>query len=149
MIARGLDIDNVTHVISMDVPIYPENHMHRIGRTGRAEKEGTAILMYTEKERAYKEAVEALMKEPITDEAFPDEVEISNELLPEERPKSRQVELSDKIGSKEAKGETTHEKKDKNKKVNLGGSYRRKLAQKYKKPKTRGDKNQNKKKRRK
>ncbi len=145
VIARGLDINDVTQVISMDVQIYPENHMHRIGRTGRAEKEGTAILMYTEKERVYKEAVEKLMKEQITDEAFPDEVEISNELLPEERPKSKQIELSNKRKVTEAKGESTHEKKDKNKKVNLGGSYRRELAKKYKKPKTRGDKNQNKK----
>ena len=41
-----------------------------------------------------------------------------------------------------------HEKKDKNKKVNLGGSYKREVAKKYKKPKTRGDKGQNKRKRR-
>ncbi len=149
VIARGLDLDEVTHVINMDVPIYPENYMHRIGRTGRAEHEGHSILLYTEKERVYKDAIEDLMNQPIAESDFPAVVEISNELLPEERPKSKQVELSDKIGAKEAKGESTHEKKDKNKKVNLGGSYRRKLAQKYKKPKTRGDKNANKKKRRK
>jgi len=45
-------------------------------------------------------------------------------------------------------GEGFHEKSEKNKKVNLGGSYRRTLAKKYKKPKTKGDKNYNKKKRR-
>ncbi|MBV6628300.1 MAG: hypothetical protein KI793_36175, partial [Rivularia sp. (in: Bacteria)] len=148
-IARGLDLDEVTHVINMDVPIYPENYMHRIGRTGRAENEGHSILLYTEKERVYKDAIEDLMNQGIAESDFPAAVEISNELLPEERPKSKQVELSDKIGAKEAKGEATHEKKDKNKKVNLGGSYRRELAKKYKKPKTRGDKNVNKKKRRK
>lgn len=149
VIARGLDLDEVTHVINMDVPIYPENYMHRIGRTGRAENEGHSILLYTEKERVYKDAIEDLMNQGIAESDFPAAVEISNELLPEERPKSKQVELSDKIGAKEAKGEATHEKKDKNKKVNLGGSYRRELAKKYKKPKTRGDKNVNKKKRRK
>ncbi|MEO9484611.1 MAG: DEAD/DEAH box helicase [Ekhidna sp.] len=149
VIARGLDLDDVTHVINMDVPIYPENYMHRIGRTGRAEKEGTSVLLYTEKEREGKEAIEELMKVQITDVEFPVEVEISKELLPEERPKSKQVELSDKVGAKEAKGESTHEKKDKNKKVNLGGSYRRKIAKKYKKPLTRGDKNVNMKKKRK
>lgn len=149
VIARGLDIEDVTHVINMDVPIYPENYMHRIGRTGRAEKEGTSILLYTAKERTHKSAIEELMKMQIEECTFPEEVELSKELLPEEQPKSKQIELSDKIGSKEAKGESTHEKKDKNKKVNLGGSYRRELAKKYKKPKTRGDKNQNKKKRRK
>ena len=38
VIARGLDLEDVSHVISYDVPVYPENYMHRIGRTGRAEK---------------------------------------------------------------------------------------------------------------
>ncbi|MEO9873174.1 DEAD/DEAH box helicase [Ekhidna sp.] len=145
VIARGLDIEDVTHVINMDVPIYPENYMHRIGRTGRAEKEGTSMLLYTEKERACKKAIEELMKVQIMECDVPDEVEVSKELLPEERPKSKQIELADKVGAKEAKGESTHEKKDKNKKVNLGGSYRRKITKKYKKPKTRGDKNQNRK----
>ncbi|MFT5640586.1 MAG: ATP-dependent RNA helicase RhlE, partial [Cyclobacteriaceae bacterium] len=37
VIARGLDLDKISHVINFDVPIYPENYMHRIGRTGRAE----------------------------------------------------------------------------------------------------------------
>lgn len=147
VIARGLDIENVSHVINMDTPIYPENYMHRIGRTGRAEKAGASILLYTESEKEYKVAIEQLMKLTIQELEFPKEVEFSKELLPEERPKSNQLELSNKIGAKEAKGEATHEKKEKNKKVNLGGSYRRKLAKKYKKPLTRGDKNMNKKKR--
>ncbi|WP_462249697.1 DEAD/DEAH box helicase [Ekhidna sp.] len=148
VIARGLDLDDVSHVINMDVPIYPENYMHRIGRTGRAEKTGVSILMHTAKENEAKAAIEQLMNMQIEERPFPVHVEVSNELLPEERPKSKQIELSDKIGSKEARGEATHEKKAKNKKVNLGGSYRREIAKKYKKPKTRGDKNQNRKKRR-
>ncbi|SNS73582.1 ATP-dependent RNA helicase RhlE [Ekhidna lutea] len=147
VIARGLDLTDVSHVVNMDVPIYPENYMHRIGRTGRAEKEGSSILLYTEKETEQKVAIEKLMKIAIAEEPFPEEVERSNELLPEERPKDKQKELSHKLRSNEPKGEATHEKKDKNKKTNLGGSYRRKLAKKYKKPLTRGDKNQNRKKR--
>jgi ATP-dependent RNA helicase RhlE len=146
VIARGLDLTDVSHVVSMDVPIYPENYMHRIGRTGRAEKEGTAVLLYTSKEEEHKAAIEQLMKLEITEEPLPEEVERSNELLPEERPKDKQKEISHKLSAKAPKGESTHEKKDKNKKVNLGGSYRRKLAKKYKKPLTRGDKNQNRKK---
>ena len=42
VIARGLDLDKVTHVINFNIPIYPENYMHRIGRTGRAEEKGIA-----------------------------------------------------------------------------------------------------------
>ena len=40
IIARGMDLDKVSHVINFDTPIYPENYMHRIGRTGRAEEKG-------------------------------------------------------------------------------------------------------------
>jgi len=48
--ARGLDIDGVTHVINYDIPEDPEIYVHRIGRTGRAGKEGVAITFITSKE---------------------------------------------------------------------------------------------------
>lgn len=141
VIARGLDLENVSHVINVDTPTYPENYMHRIGRTGRADKTGNSILLYTEAEREDKEAIEALMDLQIEEIDFPEEVDISKELIPEERPRIFQPELSNRTGNKNPRGEETHEKKDKNKKENLGGSYRRELAKKYKKPLTRGDKN--------
>ncbi len=43
--ARGLDVDHITHVISVDVPTVPEDYVHRIGRTGRMEAEGDAFLL--------------------------------------------------------------------------------------------------------
>ena len=73
---------------------------------------------------------------------FPDEVAISDELAPEERPRTAGKNYLPHTENK-ASGPGFHEKLDKNKKVNLGGSYKRKLAEKYKKPLTRGDKNQN------
>lgn len=45
--ARGIDIDNVTHVINFDIPVLRESYVHRIGRTGRAGKEGRAITFVT------------------------------------------------------------------------------------------------------
>jgi ATP-dependent RNA helicase RhlE len=48
--ARGLDIANVTHVINYDVPGHPEDYVHRIGRTGRAQQEGDAFTLYTAEE---------------------------------------------------------------------------------------------------
>lgn len=143
VMARGLDLNEITHVVNFDTPIYPENYMHRIGRTGRAEKLGNSILFYTEKEEESKIAIEALMLYEIPQIAFPADVEISKQLLAEEETKisenhNRNLKL-------EGHGEGFHEKKEKNKKVNLGGSYRRELAKKYKKPKTKGDKNYNKK----
>ena len=44
------DFDKISHVINFDTPSFPENYMHRIGRTGRAEQEGKSILLYTPKE---------------------------------------------------------------------------------------------------
>ncbi|MEP2510367.1 MAG: DEAD/DEAH box helicase [Reichenbachiella sp.] len=141
VIARGLDLEKVSHVINFDVPGYPENYMHRIGRTGRAEEIGKSILFYTEKEEELKEAIESLMDYNISLQEFPEEVEVTNELIPEERPRivESNYNRNTKPRSKEVGDE---EKKEKNKKVNLGGSYKRKLLSKHKKPRTRGDKNQ-------
>jgi len=139
IMARGLDLEKITHVINFDIPQYPENYIHRIGRTGRAEQKGNSILFYTEKENGAKEAIEALMdfKIPIID--FPQEVEISKELTPDERPKIVDISKPHRKSVKEVKGAAFHEKKEKNKKTNQGGSYLRKMKV-YKKPKTKGDK---------
>ena len=148
VMARGLDIDDISHVINFDTPDFPENYIHRIGRTGRAEKEGFSIVFSTEKEQEYIDAIEELMQMKIVLKAIPENVEISTELLEEERPQIKE-RYNPLKRTEEKKGASFHEKKDKNKKENLGGSYKRKIKQKYKKPKTRGDKNYNKKKRRK
>ncbi len=150
VMARGIDIESVSHVINIDTPPYSENYIHRIGRTGRAEKKGHAIVMTTEKEIQALEDIEKLMQMEIEQLPFPADVEISSELTPDERPKPKEIDTTrrkKRTGAPE-KGEAFHEKKDKNQKENLGGSYRREIAKKYKKPKTRGDKNYNKKKRR-
>ncbi|WP_461586928.1 DEAD/DEAH box helicase [Winogradskyella sp.] len=144
VMARGLDINDVTHVINFDTPDYPENYMHRIGRTGRAEKKGHALLFSTEKEQEAREDLESLMQMQIPLVEFPEEVTISTELIEEERPQIKERNNPTKRRTEDIPGPAFHEKKEKNKKVNLGGSYRREMAKKYKKPKTRGDKNANK-----
>ncbi|MCP4312793.1 MAG: DEAD/DEAH box helicase [Bacteroidetes bacterium] len=142
VMARGLDLDKITHVINFDTPAYPENYMHRIGRTGRAEKQGHTILFNTEKEEKAKEAIESLMNYKIPVIEFPSEVEVSKELTAEENPEKAEIRLKPDSDVK-SKGGAFHEKKEKNLKTNQGGSYLRK-KKKYKKPKTRGDKNFNK-----
>ena len=143
VMARGLDFDNVSHVINFDTPEFPENYMHRIGRTGRAEKAGNTILLSTEKEQEAKEAIETLMDYKIPVLEIPEEVEISKQLTEDERPKEHSEQSKNRTGLEYVPGPAFHEKSEKNKKVNLGGSYRREIAKKYKKPKTRGDKNYN------
>jgi len=139
VMARGLDLENISHVINFDTPDFPENYMHRIGRTGRAEKEGKSILFFTEKEKEWKEAIESLMNISIPQLRLPKEVEISKELIAEERPKVVELYSTHHKSTPGDQDVTFHEKSAKNKKVNLGGPKKRK-APKYKKPKTRGDK---------
>ncbi len=140
IMARGLDLDSISHVVNFDTPPFPENYMHRIGRTGRAEQEGTSFLFYTEKEEPAKEAIEALMNVSIPLLEIPSEVEISRQLTYEEQPKHHEGNNPLNI---EDSGKGFHEKSEKNRKVNLGGSYKRTIKKKYKKPKTKGDKNFN------
>ena len=141
IMSRGLDLEDISHVISFDTPTFAENYIHRIGRTGRAKKQGNAILLFTEDEQKYKTSIEKLMSFEIPITATPSTIIISNELAPQEQPIVKQnYNPGPKIKSD---GDAFHEKSEKNSKHNKGGSYRRKLAKKYKKPKTKGDKNFN------
>ena len=140
VMARGLDLDKISHVINMNVPQFPENYMHRIGRTGRADNKGKSILLFTENEVEYKEALESLMDYKIPEKEFPDDVEVSSQKIPEEQTILREGQNPHKQIEDE-RGDAFHEKKEKNQKTNQGGSYRKEIAKKYKKPKTRGDKN--------
>lgn len=151
LMARGLDIDDISHVINVDVPTYPENYLHRIGRTGRAERQGVAFVLSTPKEVQAVEALEDLMGIKIPLEKLPEDIEISKELTPDERPEAKEIFNPHKWNKndEDAPGPAFHEKSELNSKVNEGGKYRREIALKYKKPKTRGDKNYNKRNKRK
>jgi ATP-dependent RNA helicase RhlE len=122
IIARGLDIPEVTHVINFDTPVEPEDYIHRIGRTGRADKTGTAITFITDAEKVYQKKIEVLMNKKITLEKLPEEVELSDLLTKDEIPVKKDKNLK-KFNKPliSAGGAAFHEKKDKNKKVNKGG----------------------------
>ena len=144
VMSRGLDISEISHVVNFDTPKFPENYMHRIGRTGRAEHEGKSILFSTEKEQEAKGRIEKLMNYKIPQIDFPTVVEVSKKLTPNEQPKEVEIDNPHKRKTKDYEvGDAFHEKSEKNSKTNQGGSYRREIAKKYKKPKTRGDKNYN------
>src|SRR5690606_28302919 len=63
--ARGLDIDHITHVINYDIPTAPEVYVHRIGRTGRAGREGVAITLVEPRERRTLSFIESAAKQTI------------------------------------------------------------------------------------
>ena len=141
VMARGLDLDQISHVINFNTPAFPENYMHRIGRTGRAEHKGKSILLFKESERGYKDAIEELMDMKIPVVEFPEEVEISTQKTPDERPDNYIYKREDRNAKKTSEaGASFHEKKLKNQKTNQGGKYKREIKKKYKKPKTRSGK---------
>jgi superfamily II DNA/RNA helicase len=63
--ARGLDILDVSHIFNFDVPVHPEDYVHRIGRTGRAGREGHAFMMVTPHEMKALKAIEQLIRKDI------------------------------------------------------------------------------------
>ena len=142
IIARGLDLDKISHVINFDTPTFPENYMHRIGRTGRAEEEGNSILFYTEREDIYKNKIEDLMKLKISELDIPNDVEITQELTTEEH-RANNKNINRNLKKEERINSGFHEKSAKNQQVNDRDKWRKERAVKYKKPKTRGDKGAN------
>ena len=89
--ARGLDVPSVSHVFNFDVPGHPEDYVHRIGRTGRAGREGKAITICIPRDEKQFDAVEKLIQKEIprldnpVKPSKPVEVEASDT---EEKPKS-------------------------------------------------------------
>jgi ATP-dependent RNA helicase RhlE len=136
VIARGLDLSDVSHVINFDYPKEPETYIHRIGRTGRADKRGTAVSFITPKDRASVSKTEDLMKKPVTRLDIPEAVEISDELTADEVPVVRDKNLA-KTKKLEVPTGAFHEKKAKNKKIQLGGKRKqekmRRLEEQYRK----------------
>ena len=140
IVARGLDISDVSHVVNFDVPEVAENYMHRIGRTGRADKNGVSITFITKADAENRASIEALMNRKIPLVKMPDDVEVSNELTEDELPQIKMKNTLVSIPKKEEGGAAFHEKKDKNKKVNMKIRRAESMKIKYGKPKTRGQK---------
>ena len=119
VMARGLDISDITHVINFEIPEYPELYIHRIGRTGRADATGTAVSFFTAREEEFKIGIELLMNKELEILKMPDDVEISSKLIGPEKDK-QPIKFLMKKPKLDGEG-AFQEKAKKNKKVNLGG----------------------------
>ncbi|MFK2903596.1 DEAD/DEAH box helicase [Dyella ginsengisoli] len=69
--ARGLDVERITHVMNYDIPYDTESYVHRIGRTGRAGRNGEAILFVTPREKGMLRAIERATRQPIEEMKLP------------------------------------------------------------------------------
>lgn len=123
IMARGLDIQDVTHVINLEITEIPEQYMHRIGRTGRADQNGAAISMISPREEEWFLEIELLMNQEVETIEIPTSVEIATTLMEFEKKREQPKKVVKKTVVEG--GGAFHEKKDKNKKVNLGGPGKR------------------------
>jgi len=119
VMARGLDISDITHVINIEFSEIEEQYIHRIGRTGRADKTGIAISFIAPHEEEIFIQAEILMGKEIKLLNLPDSIEIATRLLEFEKDKKKIKFLLKK--PKNEGGDAFHEKSKKNQKVNLGG----------------------------
>ncbi|WP_442786972.1 DEAD/DEAH box helicase [Flavobacterium suncheonense] len=123
IMARGLDISDITHVINMQFSEVPEQYIHRIGRTGRADKEGVAISMIAPSEEEFQVEAELMMEKELEILEIPASVKVEEKRLEFEKEKKKIKFLLKK--PKLEGGAAFHEKSEKNKKVNLGGPGKR------------------------
>lgn len=77
VVARGIDITEVSHVINFDVPLIYEDYVHRIGRTGRANHIGAAITFATQADEYHIHKIEKMIRMEIPREYLPEELEIA------------------------------------------------------------------------
>ncbi len=134
IIARGLDVAEVSHVFNFDIPEVPENYIHRIGRTGRADQKGIAISFITEREKPFQQEIEELMDFEIPILPLPEDLKISEVLMPDEEPKVFMKNIELKRPKREDIGPAFHEKKAKNQKVNVRRDHAKEKMAKYGRP---------------
>ena len=95
--ARGLDVEQLTHVVNYDMPSAPESYVHRIGRVGRAGREGTAITLAEPREHNMIKAIERATGRPIAIEKLPTVAGVRARRLELMRAALRQIVLKDDL----------------------------------------------------
>lgn len=135
VMARGIDIQEVSHVINFNVPVRPEDYVHRIGRTGRAEKEGTAITFAHHAEQYHLTKIKRKIRMVIPEKFIPEEVDIPETPFEERQAMNKAIDDQKRKADPNFKG-AFHEKKSyKTKQKNKRGprSFSGKGSSTYKK----------------
>jgi ATP-dependent RNA helicase DeaD len=95
--ARGLDIEQLTHVVNYDVPSAPESYVHRIGRVGRAGREGVAITLAEPREHRMLKTIERVAGAPISVQTVPTVADLRNRRLELTQAALRESLLTDEL----------------------------------------------------
>ena len=123
--ARGLDIDDITHVINFDVPGNAEDYVHRIGRTGRASRKGVSYLLTTPQDQDYLENIETLIQKkiPLFEVVYSEKMQgIKKEGKKETKTEKKEIkkEENSSLSSPQKKNKSVFQKpKDQKKKENV------------------------------
>ena len=112
--SRGIDVENVSHVINFDVPMVYEDYVHRIGRTGRAMKVGRSLTFCTPADSYHIGKIEKLIREKIPVKPLPVEVPITDTPQEEAQTMARAIDIQRRRDDPEFKG-AFHEKKKRKK----------------------------------
>ena len=120
LVSRGIDIENVTHVINFDLPTEKEQYIHRIGRTGRADQLGKSIAFVTLKDEGLFNGIQSFMNTKVPLQDLPEHVEPIDKKIPEEEePDIHDAPTISNPNHIVGEGGKFQEKKAENKKVNL------------------------------
>lgn len=134
IVARGIDVAEVSHVFNFDIPEIPENYIHRIGRTGRADRKGIAITFATEKDQEILGRIQSLMNYKVPVFENPEDLVISEVQMEFEKPQIAMKGVGTKIKIEDTAGPAFHEKKAKNRKTNVRYNHKEAMQKKYGKP---------------
>jgi ATP-dependent RNA helicase DeaD len=97
--ARGLDVNDLTHVINYDLPDSVESYVHRIGRTGRAGREGTAITLIQAVDRRKLRLIERHVRQTLTVRTIPSRAQIEGKQLEKMQAKVREALAGERMAS--------------------------------------------------
>jgi ATP-dependent RNA helicase RhlE len=109
--ARGIDVTEVSHVINFNIPTQYDDYVHRIGRTGRAFKTGTAISFMDVSEEYHVKKIEELIKQPIARVDLPAEIVVEKTPFDEHQDQMREIDRQKRLEDPDFKG-AFHEKKN-------------------------------------
>lgn len=110
--ARGIDVSMVSHVVNFDVPVIYEDYVHRVGRTGRAKNEGTALTFANKAEMLHIKNIEKIIRMNIPEKPLPEAVEVTATPKEEEKAIALEIDNFKKRNDPDFKG-AFHEKKQK------------------------------------
>ena len=97
VVARGLDVERITHVVNYDIPYDTESYVHRIGRTGRAGRKGEAILFVAPRERRMLRAIEHATRQAIEPMKMPSTEDINQHRLTKFKERIRETMMGEEL----------------------------------------------------